>query len=184
MHLFGHKGGNSTTNHTCPTLSLSESATDPITGTWTFHDLNLVISGAATAFSCLSIFILMANHAMHLSKPKEQLKIMRICLLIPIYGILDLISVAFPQTYVYLHSWTDLAQAAALGNFFLLMCQLISPSDDERDTFFAALQVPQKKSKRGASKGPVDGLSWYKVRENSSSNMLRRDWDTKHGTGY
>ncbi|KAF3770465.1 hypothetical protein M406DRAFT_247007 [Cryphonectria parasitica EP155] len=163
MGIFKSLGGSSSSNHTCPTLSLYESKTDPITGSWTFHKLNLVISGAAVAFSCLSIFILMANHAMHLSKPNEQLKIMRICLLIPVYGILCFLSVVAPEAYVYLHPWTDLAQAVALGNFFLLLCELVSPNGNERDTFFAALKVPAKKKRRnGGASSAQDGLTWYR----------------------
>lgn len=88
---------------------------------------------------------------------------MRICITIPIYGILCFISVAAPETYVYLHPWTDLAQAFALGNFFLLMCELVSPNKEQRDTFFAALKVPQKKSRRGHSQSPQNGLAWYRV---------------------
>lgn len=74
MGIFSHSGG-SNANHTCPTLSLDETTTDPIVGNWNFHKLNLVISAIATIISCLSIFILIGNHALHLSKPAEQLKL-------------------------------------------------------------------------------------------------------------
>lgn len=94
---------------------------------------------------------------------------MRISIFIPVYGVLCFLSVVAPQTYVYLHPWTDLAEAMALGNFFLLMCELVSPNEDERDTFFAALDVPAKQSRRGRRSGaassstPQDGLTWYRV---------------------
>ncbi|PSR78877.1 organic solute transporter Ostalpha-domain-containing protein [Coniella lustricola] len=164
MGLF-NKGGSSSSassNHTCPTLSLAVSSTTPIAASWTFHQLNVVLSGAAVAFSCLSILVLMANHAMHLSKPKEQLKIMRISLFFPVYGILCFLCVVAPQAYNYLHPWTDLAEAVALGNFFLLLCELLSPGESERDTFFAALDVPATKSRRGRRQSRQDGLTWYR----------------------
>lgn len=88
---------------------------------------------------------------------------MRICLLIPVYGIMCFISVIAPETYVYLHPWTDLAQAVALGNFFLLLLDLVSPHEAQRDTFFAGLEVPQKTSRKGGLSSLQDGMAWYRV---------------------
>lgn len=80
-----------------------------------------------------------------------------------VYGILCFISVVSPMTYVYLHPWTDLAQAVALGNFLLLLCKLALPNDSQRDTFLAALKVPQKENRRGGTSSPQNGLAWYRV---------------------
>lgn len=100
----------------------------------------------------------MFRHATHLSKPNEQLKILRICLLIPINCLVQFIGQVAPATYFYLTPWADLMQSFALGNFFLLLLEFISPHDSQRDFFFSGLQVPSKKSGRA----PKDGLRWYR----------------------
>jgi hypothetical protein len=92
-------------------------------------------------------------------------RILKICALIPIYGIVSFITIAFPNSYIYLDSWIEVFQAIALGSFFLLLCEFVSPSSQSRDVFFAGLEVP--KSRLGGRKNggrPVDGLEWYRVR--------------------
>lgn len=100
----------------------------------------------------------MFRHATHLSKPNEQLKILRICLLIPINCLVQFVGQLAPASYFYLLPWADLMQSFALGNFFLLLLEFISPHDNQRDFFFSGLQVPSKKS----GKAPRDGLRWYR----------------------
>lgn len=108
----------------------------------------------------MSILILMFRHATHLSKPNEQLKIMRICLLIPVNALINLIGQVVPAAYFYIIVWADMMQAFALGNFFLLLLEFISPHDNQRDFFFSGLQIPSKRS----GKAPKDGLRWYRRR--------------------
>ncbi|KEF56161.1 uncharacterized protein A1O9_07742 [Exophiala aquamarina CBS 119918] len=119
----------------------------------------MTLSGACTALSSISIFILMARHATHYSKPNEQSKILRICSLIPIYSILSLVTIAAPNSFVYLTPWLEFFEAWALGSFFLLLCEFVSPSTQFRDVFFAALEVPQRR--RGKVQ-PQDGLEWFR----------------------
>lgn len=132
--------------------------TDPIAGGYTFHTLGTIIAGAAAAFSILSILILMFRHATHLSRPNEQLKILRICLLIPVNSVLQFIGQVVPEAYFYIVPWADMMQALAIGNFFLLLLEFISPHDNQRDFFFSGLQVPAKRSKNP----PRNGLKWYR----------------------
>jgi hypothetical protein len=100
---------------------------------------------------------------------------MRICCYIPIFTVGNFLEATWPNAYMYINPWLDFVQAIALCNFFLLMCQFISPSDDQRELFFAAFKVPQKKSRRGGGGGrrrrggrnngsqePVNGLEWYR----------------------
>lgn len=100
----------------------------------------------------------MFRHATHLSKPNEQLKILRICLLIPINSAIQFVGQVVPAVYFYIIPWSDMMQSFALGNFFLLMLEFISPHDNQRDFFFSGLQVPSKKS----GKAPKDGIKWYR----------------------
>lgn len=129
-----------------------------MTGGYTFHELGTIISGCAAAFAFLSIALLMFRHATHLSKPNEQLKILRICMLIPVVAVVQFIGQAVPATYFYLTPWADVMQAFALGNFFLLLLEFISPHHSQREFFFSGLQVPQKRK----GKAPKDGLAWYR----------------------
>lgn len=84
---------------------------------------------------------------------------MKVGLLLPLYVAYSYISICFPQTKVYLHPWVDFFQAHALASFFLLLCELVSPSPDQRDIFFAALTIPDKKRPNGRHLG----LEWYRV---------------------
>lgn len=130
-----------------------------MTGGYTFHELGTIIAGCAAAFAVLSVALLMFRHATHLSRPNEQLKILRICMLIPVTAVVQFIGQVEPETYFYLTPWADVMQALALGNFFLLLLEFISPHGSaQRDLFFSGLQVPQKRRGRA----PRDGLAWYR----------------------
>lgn len=178
MGLFHHDSDSDSgsSNHTCPMLTnYAVEAPEPIVGTISFYHLNMMISGASAALVCLVMFSLMFWHATHLSKPREQIKydhpsiyqgttlihfrIMKICMLLPLYSVISFISIAFPRADIYLEPWLELFQSVALGAFFLLLCEFISSgSQTEINMFFAAFQVPQKKDS-----SPVDGLEWFRV---------------------
>ena len=85
---------------------------------------------------------------------------MKICMLLPLYSVTSFISIVFPHADIYLEPWLELFQSVALGAFFLLLCEFISSdSQTEVDTFFAAFEVPQKKT--GGE--PINGLGWFRV---------------------
>lgn len=158
---------------------LTNTETAKMAGGFDFFTINQIITGACACFTLISLFILMFRHATHLSRPNEQLNILRICCYLPVFAIGCFINVSFPNAYVYITPWLDFVQAIALCNFFLLMCQFVSPSDQHREVFFAALKVPQKQKKRGAGRRgrgrrgdhgpepqvedePINGLEWYR----------------------
>lgn len=91
--------------------------------------------------------------------PKKR--ILKICTLIPVYSLGSWISIAAPSSYIYLDPWLEFYQGIALGSFFLLLCEYVSPSAASRDVFFAALKVPEKRLGRGSGK-EIDGLEWYR----------------------
>ncbi|KAF3762906.1 hypothetical protein M406DRAFT_294704 [Cryphonectria parasitica EP155] len=130
----------------------TETAT--LAGGMDFSTINKIITGACALFVLLSLLVLMFRHATHFSRPNEQLHIMRICCYLPIFSIGCFLQVSFPNAYVYLNPWLDFAQAVALCNFFLMMCQFVSPSDSQRELFFAALKQVNDE--------PVNGLHWYR----------------------
>ncbi|ROV95694.1 hypothetical protein VMCG_07601 [Cytospora schulzeri] len=172
----------STNGHVCdmprPLLN-TETAT--LAGGFDFFTIDQIVTGACACFTLLSLFILMFRHATHFSRPNEQLNIMRICCYLPIFAIGCFLEVSFPNAYMYINPWLDVVQAIALCNFFLLMCHFVSPSDSQRELFFAGLKVPQKKrrggrrgGRRGRGRGgdmepevekePINGLEWYRKR--------------------
>ncbi|KAH8678394.1 hypothetical protein BX600DRAFT_149145 [Xylariales sp. PMI_506] len=73
---------------------------------------------------------------------------MKIELFIPFLSILSFLAVCFPSAAVYLNPWVTYIESIALGAFFLLLCEFISPSPQLRDVFFATLPV-KTKSKDG-----------------------------------
>ncbi|OHW93123.1 DUF300 domain-containing protein [Colletotrichum incanum] len=123
-----------------------------------FYKFNMILSGGFTAASCLIIFTLMFLHATHLRKSNEQIKILRISLIIPFWSIISFLSICFPSAEVYLHPWLEFVQSICLGTFFLLLCEFVSPSAQHRDVFFAALTVKNKK----AVNGEENGLEWFR----------------------
>ena len=90
---------------------------------------------------------------------------MRIACLIPFYSLFSLLSICFPKADVYISPWLDVVQAFALGSFFLLMCEFVSEDTQERDSFFNALEIKDKKGRK-----PSGGsLFWYRVSDHSSA---------------
>ncbi|KUI74060.1 hypothetical protein VM1G_09704 [Cytospora mali] len=155
---------------------LVNTETTKVAGDFDFFTVDQIVTGACACFTLLSLFVLLFRHATHLSRPNEQLNIMRIGCYLPIFAIGCFLEVSFPNAYMYINPWLDVVQAVALCNFFLLMCQFVSPSDSHRELFFAGLKVPQKKkkSRRGGRRGrgqepeveeePINGLEWYRKR--------------------
>ncbi|KAH8696576.1 organic solute transporter Ostalpha-domain-containing protein [Talaromyces proteolyticus] len=164
MGLFSddNSGGifSGSSNHTCPATSLDEDSTVLVVGNFTFYEINRIVSGAFTAATCVTIFTLMAMHSINMTKSNEQVKIMKICLMIPLYSLISFLSVYFPKAAVYLGPWQDFYESLAMGYFFLLLGVFISPSDQQRDLFFAAFRVPQKKNEDS----PINGIEWYRKR--------------------
>lgn len=171
----------STNGHVCDMpRPMINTETRMLAGGYDFFTINQIVTGACAAFTLISLLVLMFRHGTHLSRPNEQLSIMRICCYLPIFAIGCFLQVSFPNAYVYINPWLDFVQSLALCNFFLMMCHFVSPSDSQRDAFFSALTVPQKKSPRGRLAGkagngrrgnrhrqevdaaPVDGLAWYR----------------------
>jgi hypothetical protein len=85
---------------------------------------------------------------------------MKIACLIPAYATFSFIAVCAPTSAVYLSPWLDVFQSVSLGYFFLLLCEFVSPNREQRDLFFAALHIRDKKAP-GQEGG---GLKWYRVR--------------------
>ncbi|KAK0386723.1 hypothetical protein NLU13_6558 [Sarocladium strictum] len=156
MGIFSHKDGDDASKTVCPSHDLSEQATHPAVGDMTFHRFNVILSGAAAAFAILVIFLFKMMHSTHFSNPKQQGNIMRIALLIPIFALISWLSLAFPVAYVYINPWIDVVEAWSLCSFFLLLCEYMAPSEQERNAFLATKNIPGKK-------GVMQGHKWFQM---------------------
>ncbi|KAJ1716796.1 organic solute transporter Ostalpha-domain-containing protein [Aspergillus flavus] len=136
----------------------------PFVGNFTFYQFNMIISGICTAIVLILIFGLMGRHAMHMSNPNEQLKIMRICNLIPSYQILSFISICFPNSYIYLQGFTEVLQGVALYAFLMLLCDFMAPNDKSKVEFFSSLEIRRQwQSKKKRNGLAFLSLTWYSV---------------------
>jgi hypothetical protein len=81
----------------------------------------------------------------------------------PIYSIFSLLSICFPDTYVYLNGWVKFFEGIAMYSFLMLLCDFLAPNDRHRVEFFASLRIPSKFDKSKTT----DGLSWLKVSDPS-----------------
>lgn len=91
---------------------------------------------------------------------------------IPVYSLYSFLCVVFASKQVSLTPWQQLVEAFAMGNFFLLLLELISPHEDQRSLFFAGIDLPgladtfsmgkKKKPKTAKPKKATDVLAWYR----------------------
>ncbi|KAE8164118.1 organic solute transporter Ostalpha-domain-containing protein [Aspergillus tamarii] len=143
---------------------LEQYGSGPFVGNLTFYQFNMIVSGVSTAIVLILIFGLMGRHAMRMSNPNEQLKIMRICNLIPSYQILSFISICFPNSYIYLQGFTEVLQGVALYAFLMLLCDFMAPDDRSKVKFFSSLETNRqwqpKKKRNGLA---FLELTWYSV---------------------
>ncbi|PYH90706.1 hypothetical protein BO71DRAFT_401974 [Aspergillus ellipticus CBS 707.79] len=148
---------NKTSNHTCPTHAVSEDETKNLVGDLSFYHFNMIISGACTILATLIILALMIRHTTHFSNPVEQVRVMRISILVPIYGIFSFLAVCFPSDYVEFTAWPDPFEGIALFSFFLLLCEFLASDDEQRMQIIASQQV-----KKLCKSTPVNGFTWFK----------------------
>ncbi|KAF2803187.1 uncharacterized protein BDZ99DRAFT_491883 [Mytilinidion resinicola] len=123
----------------------------PFVGNLSFYHFNMIVSGACTAIVLFLTFGLMGRHAMRMSNPEEQIKIMRIVNMIPSYQVLSFISICLPNSYVYLQGFTEVFQGIALYAFLMLLCHFLAPTDQGKVEFFSSLETKrqwQPKKKR------------------------------------
>ncbi|KAH8166496.1 hypothetical protein CIB48_g1786 [Xylaria polymorpha] len=100
--------------------------TEPIAGSKDFYHVNVIVSGALAVFSTLVTLALIWRHATNMSRPREQLYIIRICLLLPIFAIVLWVGVYIPRTYVYLYSVVVFCEPVTLTCFFLFICETLA----------------------------------------------------------
>ncbi|KAI1751826.1 organic solute transporter Ostalpha-domain-containing protein [Xylaria castorea] len=115
--------GTSTCNLPTPLVPIP---TEPIAGSKDFYHVNVIVSGTLALFSTLVVLALIWRHATNMSRPREQLYIIRICLLLPIFAIVLWVGAYIPRTYVYLYSVVIFCEPVTLTCFFLFICETLA----------------------------------------------------------
>ncbi|KAI2686631.1 hypothetical protein CBS147317_5639 [Penicillium roqueforti] len=136
----------------------------PFVGNLSFYHFNMIVSGACTIIVLFLTFGLMGRHAMRMSNPEEQIKIMRIVNMIPSYQVLSFISICVPNSYIYLQGFTEVFQGIALYAFLMLLCEFLAPTDRGKVEFFSSLETKRqwqpKKKRNGLA---FFSLTWWSV---------------------
>ncbi|KAI1279397.1 organic solute transporter Ostalpha-domain-containing protein [Xylaria sp. FL0933] len=101
-------------------------ATQPIAGSKDFYHVNTIVSGALALFSILVTFALIGQHVRYMSRPREQIYIIRICLLLPIIAVVFWVGVYIPRYYVYLYAIIVFCEPVTLVCFFLFICETLA----------------------------------------------------------
>ncbi|OTA63750.1 DUF300-domain-containing protein [Hypoxylon sp. EC38] len=148
---------------------------EKIVGPLTFHELALIIAGAATIFSYIASFYLMWRHAINYTKPREQRHIIRILFMVPIYATSAFLCIWYYWHAVYFQVLSDCYEAFAIASFFALMCHYVAPDLHEQKEFFRHMR-PVKAwvwpinwfakccgGERGPWRTPKSGLTWFNI---------------------
>ncbi|KAI1409417.1 DUF300-domain-containing protein [Hypoxylon sp. FL1857] len=148
---------------------------EKIAGPLTFHQLALIIAGAATIVSYIASFYLMWQHALNYTKPREQRHIIRILFMVPIYSTSAFLCIWYYWHAVYFQVISDCYEAFAIASFFALMCHYVAPDLHEQKEFFRHMR-PVKPwvwpvnwgakccgGDRGPWRTPKSGLTWFNI---------------------
>ncbi|KAI4870402.1 DUF300-domain-containing protein [Hypoxylon rubiginosum] len=148
---------------------------EKIAGPLTFHQLALIIAGAATVVAYIASFYLMWRHAVNYTKPREQRHIIRILFMVPIYATSAFLCIWYYWHAVYFQVLSDCYEAFAIASFFALMCHYVAPDLHEQKEFFRNMR-PVKPwvwpvnwfakccgGERGPWRTPQSGLTWFNI---------------------
>ncbi|TVY40956.1 Transmembrane protein [Lachnellula occidentalis] len=136
MGLFeNNDNSNSTTKH--HTDKSQFVAQIPVIGSFSFHDVCVIISGASMAIVCLVTFYLIMRHATHYSLPKEQKQVIRIVFMVPVFSLVTFLSIAFNGSAIYIKSIEAVYEGIAFSSFFLLLCEFVRENEEDRLAFLA-----------------------------------------------
>ncbi|KAF2852676.1 DUF300-domain-containing protein [Plenodomus tracheiphilus IPT5] len=141
----------------------------------TFH---LLVLSICCGFACIAVALSIwhiLRHALHYLRPYEQMHIIRILALIPIYTVTTFLSYVFYNNAIYFGFVRDCYEAYAIASFFTLMCHYVAPNLHEQKAYFRSAQPKnwapplnwfQKLTHgedRGCLRRPRSGLTWFNI---------------------
>ncbi|KAK5630505.1 hypothetical protein RRF57_006220 [Xylaria bambusicola] len=146
--------------------------TDPIVGSKDFYHVNVIVSGALAIFSISVTFALIWRHITHMSRPREQIYIIRICLLLPIIAAVFWVGVYIPRYYVYTYAIVVFCEPVTLMCFFLFICETLAAP-------VSGPALPTPPSRRDVFLSPLvtrARLTGGSVTDKSLFNPFRFNW--------
>ncbi|KAJ1920141.1 hypothetical protein H4219_001514 [Mycoemilia scoparia] len=99
---------------------------------FSWHKVGWLVSGLCALVATIISVYLMAQHLRNYRVPNEQRYIIRIILLIPIYGIVSWLGYRFYRESPYIEAVRDLYEAFVISFFMLLLLHYIGSEHDER----------------------------------------------------
>ncbi|KAM0799395.1 organic solute transporter Ostalpha-domain-containing protein [Usnea florida] len=140
-------------DHTCPSITTGpQYGANHLIGPLTFHTLTIILCGVFTALTLILSGIQLILHATHFSNPDQQIQMLRIIALVPIFAIVFFLAGSVPSSAVYIQAWADVYESVALASYFLLLVTYVVPDPQQRDEHFDRLQHPE---------GHEGSLAWY-----------------------
>lgn len=125
----------------------------------TYHTVSIIIAGACALFASLLALFNIFRHGTHFSNPTEQVQVIRILFVIPLFAIINVLCVWFDgDASIYIKGALDVAEAFPMAAFFLLENAYVVPDIRDRVAYFASLENVTKKGQ----KTPGGSLAWYK----------------------
>lgn len=116
-----------------------------VIGPFTIHQFLQILAGACGILAIVISIILFAQHAFNIRNPREQIKIMRIISIVPIFTALSYACLCLGQSAIYLTMWMEVWEAICVCTFFLLVLTYIHPDPDSQVAYFANLPLMDKK---------------------------------------
>lgn len=121
------------------------------------HNVAWIIAGLCVAAACILSFHQTYRHFTNYTKPEHQKHIIRIILMVPIYGIDSLLSLRFYWISVYFDVVRDCYEAFVIYTFYSLLIEYVGGYENGKEMFAERgpfkLSVPlccvQVKPKRG-----------------------------------
>ncbi|KAJ2065897.1 hypothetical protein IW146_000551 [Coemansia sp. RSA 922] len=96
------------------------------------HKVGWIISGAFALAATIISGLHIAGHLKHYTVPRQQRHIVRIILMIPIYGIISFLSYRFYREAPYYTAVRNCYEAFAIASFYMLLLQYIGDSSTEQ----------------------------------------------------
>lgn len=134
-----------------------------VIGTFTTHQFLQILAGACAVLAILVSLLLFIQHAFNIRNPREQIKIMRLITIIPVFASLAYACLCLGQSAIYLTMWIEVWESICICTFLLLVLTYIHPDPDTQMQYFQSLPLMDKKNKQ-AIQGSNSAAFYRRVR--------------------